>query len=57
MEDGNQMINILYEDNHLLVALKPVNIPVCEDSSSDDDFLNMLKHYLEKKYNCKFKNG
>ena len=53
MEDGNQMINILYEDNHLLVALKPVNIPVCEDSSSDDDFLNMLKHYLEKKYNKK----
>ena len=47
------MINILYEDNHLLVALKPVNIPVCEDSSSDDDFLNMLKHYLEKKYNKK----
>ena len=47
------MINILYEDNHLLVSLKPVNIPVCEDSSSDDDFLNMLKHYLEKKYNKK----
>ena len=53
MEDGNQMINILYEDNHLLVALKPVNIPVCEDSSSDDDFLNMLKRYLEEKYNKK----
>lgn len=53
MEDGKKMINILYEDNHLLVALKPVNIPVCEDSSSDDDFLNMLKHYLEKKYNKK----
>ena len=47
------MINILYEDNHLLVALKPVNIPVCEDSSSDDDFLNMLKRYLEEKYNKK----
>ena len=47
------MINILYEDNHLLVALKPVNVPVCEDSSSDVDFLNMLKHYLEEKYNKK----
>ena len=47
------MINILYEDNHIIVVEKPVNIPVCEDSSSDDDFLNMLKHYLEKKYNKK----
>ena len=47
------MINILYEDNHLLVVLKPVNVPVCEDESKDLDLLNMLKQYLKEKYNKK----
>ena len=37
------MINILYEDNHLLVVEKPINIPVCEDESKDEDLLNILK--------------
>ena len=47
------MINILYEDNHILVVLKPVNIPVCEDESKDLDLLNMLKKYLKEKYDKK----
>lgn len=51
MEDGNQMIKVLYEDNHLLVVVKPINIPVQEDSSKDTDLLNMLKNYLKEKYN------
>ena len=46
-----QKINILYEDNHLLVVEKPVNIPVCEDESGDNDLLNILKKYLKDKYN------
>lgn len=50
MEDGNQMIKILYEDNHLLVVLKEPNIPVQEDSSHDEDLLSMLKNYLKEKY-------
>ena len=45
------MINILYEDNHLLVVEKPINIPVCEDESKDDDLLNILKKYIKDKYN------
>lgn len=45
------MINILYEDNHLLVVEKPVNVPVQEDDSKDPDFLNMLKEYIKVKYN------
>lgn len=45
-----QKINIVYEDNHLLVVEKPVNIPVCEDESRDHDFLTMLKNYLKVKY-------
>ena len=43
-------INIIYEDNHLLVVDKPVNVPVQADSSKDDDLLNELKKYLVKKY-------
>lgn len=44
-------IPILYEDNHLLVVEKPVNIPVQEDSSKDEDLLNMLKEDLKVRYN------
>ena len=40
-------INILYEDNHLLVVEKPVNIPVCEDSSKDENLLSILKNYIK----------
>jgi Pseudouridylate synthases, 23S RNA-specific len=43
-------INIIYEDNHLLVVEKPVNIPVQADSSKDDDLLSELKKYLVVKY-------
>lgn len=45
-----QKINIVFEDNHLLVVEKPVNMPVCEDESRDIDLLNTLKDYLKKKY-------
>jgi len=46
-----QNINILYEDNHLLVVVKPANTPVCPDASKDYDLLSMLKEYLKEKYN------
>ena len=45
------MINVIYEDNHLLVVEKPINIPVQKDSSNDLDLLTILKEYLKKKYN------
>ncbi|MFB4169636.1 RluA family pseudouridine synthase [Virgibacillus sp. JSM 102003] len=44
-------IPILYEDNHLLVVEKPVNIPVQEDPSGDRDMLSMLKADLKVRYN------
>lgn len=44
-------INVLYEDNHLLIVEKPVNIVVQEDASKDMDLLNMLKSYIKEKYN------
>lgn len=50
MEDGKVMINIIYEDNHLLIVEKPINIPVQRDNSGDEDLLTMLKEYLKEKY-------
>lgn len=45
------MINVIYEDNHLLVVQKPINVPVCPDSSGDISLLDLLKKYLKEKYN------
>ena len=45
------MINILYEDNHLLVVEKPINVPIQADDSKDLDFLTMLKDYIKKRDN------
>lgn len=43
-------INVLYEDNHLLVVEKPINVPTQEDNSKDEDLLNILKNYIKEKY-------
>ena len=42
---------ILHEDNHIIVVLKPQNIPSCEDESKDMDMLTMIKEYIKVKYN------
>ena len=44
-------INILYEDNHVLVVEKPINVPTQEDNSKDKDLLTILKEYIKEKYN------
>lgn len=44
-------LKIVFEDNHILVAIKPADIPVQEDASGDPDMLTMLKEYLVEKYN------
>jgi 23S rRNA pseudouridine1911/1915/1917 synthase len=49
--EGMKMINILFEDNHLLVVEKPINVPVQADDSHDEDLLTMLKKYVKDKYN------
>ncbi|MCL2671085.1 MAG: RNA pseudouridine synthase [Clostridiales bacterium] len=41
---------ILYEDNHLLVVIKPPNLPVQADASGDLDLLTLCKAYIGKKY-------
>ncbi len=44
-------LTILHEDNHIIVVLKPQNIPSCEDSSGDKDLLTMIKDYIKVTYN------
>lgn len=46
-----QDIKILYEDNHLLVVVKPQNIPSQADESGDIDMLSLLKQYVKETYN------
>ena len=38
---------IIYEDNHILVALKPQGVPSCEDETKDLDMLTILKNYIK----------
>jgi len=45
------MCDIIFEDNQIIVAVKPQNLPVCGDESNDKNLLDMLKEYLVKKYN------
>lgn len=43
-------VPILYEDNHLLLVQKPVNIPVQGDQSGDKDLLIHLKEDIKYRY-------
>ena len=43
-------IPIIYEDNHLLVVEKPVNMPTQGDSSKDPDLLETLKEDIKVRY-------
>ena len=44
------MPEIIYEDNHLLVAFKPPNMLSQGDQTGDADLLTCLKAYLKTKY-------
>ena len=43
--------NIIYEDNHVIVVIKPHNIAVQEDESKDPDMLTIIKEFLKKRDN------
>ena len=43
-------LNILYEDNHIIVVVKPVNVLSQSDITGDDDMLSIIKDYLKEKY-------
>lgn len=44
-------LKVLYEDNHIIVVVKPVGIPVQQDKTGDIDMLTIIKDYIKKKYN------
>lgn len=44
-------LKIFYEDNHIIVVEKIVNIPSQADSSKDIDMVTLIKKYLKEKYN------
>ena len=44
-------LDILYEDNHIIVVIKPFNVPTQEDSSNDKDMITIIKEYIKEKYN------
>lgn len=43
-------IPVLFEDNHILVVVKPVNMPTQEDESRDPDLLSVLKADLKVRH-------
>ena len=43
-------MKVIFEDNHILVIEKPINVPMQEDSSTDMDVIRIAKDYLKKKY-------
>jgi 23S rRNA pseudouridine1911/1915/1917 synthase len=44
-------LDVLYEDNHLIVVVKPQNVPTQGDSSGDKSLLDMVKEYIKEKEN------
>ena len=43
-------LKILYEDNHIIVVVKPRDILSQSDSTNDLDMLTIIKKYLKEKY-------
>lgn len=44
-------LNVLYEDNHLIVIEKPINVLSQKDETNDIDINEIVKEYLKVKYN------
>ena len=44
-------LNILYEDNHIIVVVKPYNVLSQGDSTGDISIMDMIKEYIKIKYN------
>lgn len=43
-------LNVIYEDNHIIVAQKSPNIPSQQDKTGDIDMLTLVKQYIKEKY-------
>ncbi len=42
---------IVYEDNHVIVVLKPQMVACCPDESGDDNLFDSVKRYIKDTYN------
>ena len=45
------MLNVIYEDNHIIVVEKLCNVPSQADKTTDEDMLTLVKSYIKEKYN------
>ncbi|MBE7076852.1 MAG: RNA pseudouridine synthase [Clostridiales bacterium] len=43
--------NVIYEDNHIIVVIKPHNIAVQADESGDVDMLTIIKDFIKERDN------
>lgn len=43
-------LNVLYEDNHIIVVIKPYNVLSQGDSTGDISIMDMVKDYIKVKY-------
>ena len=46
-----EKLTVLYEDNQIIVVLKPQNVPTMPDESGDESMLSRVKSYVKEKYN------
>ena len=46
-----QNLKVIFEDNHIIVVEKPVNLPSQGDKTGDIDMLTIIKEYIKEKYN------
>lgn len=46
-----EKLKVIYEDNHVIVVIKPSGIPSQADKSGDIDMLTLVKEYIKEKYN------
>ena len=44
-------MKVIYDDNQIVVVIKPQNIPTQADESGDKDVLSLVKEFVKEKYN------
>ena len=44
-----QKLNVIYEDNHIIVVEKIVNVPSQSDKTGDVDMLTLVKQFIKEK--------
>lgn len=50
MSGASRTPHVLYEDNHVIVVIKPPNVPTQEDDSRDPDLLTLIKADLKERH-------